>query len=92
MTNEEWIEGDKPEWHYTDDLLPPEPQEEKSSEGFIVCKALIYICAYELKDGGYETGEFMYLGHGDWVGENEEYPIYAWLDCPMTVPRPRKEE
>ena len=80
------------EWHYVTDKLPPNPKE---SEDGISIQPLNYICAYECGDDGcggidYECDEFMYLGNGEWNGENKDYPIYAWLDCPVNVPKPKK--
>lgn len=70
------------EWHYVKDKLPPEPE----SDGKAI-KPLCYICAYECGDD-YNCGEFMYMGNGEWLGENKRYPIYAWLDCSVNVPKP----
>jgi len=74
------------EWHYVKDCLPPEPE----CDGDIL-KPLDYFCAYKLKDGGYETDFFTYYGNGEFLGENREYPIYAWLGHPVCVPEPPKE-
>lgn len=76
------------EWHYVTDKLPPNPKE---SEDGISIIPLNYICAYDCGGIDYECDEFMYLGNGEWNGENKDYPIYAWLDCPVNVPKPRKE-
>ena len=78
------------EWHYVTDELPPNPKE---SEDGISIIPLNYICAYSLNNeyDDYEIGDFMYLGNGVWNGENKNYPIYAWLDCAVEVPLPRKE-
>ena len=77
-------------WHYVTDKLPPNPKE--SGDGISVLP-LNYICAYSLNNeyDDYEIGEFMYLGDGVWNGENKNYPIYAWMDCAIKVPLPRKE-
>lgn len=75
-------------WHYVTDELPPNPKEDKN--GFSICP-LNYICAYDIGDGDYECDEFMYLGNGIWNGENKEYPIYAWLEHSVEVPKLRKE-
>lgn len=76
------------EWHYTKDKLPPEPE----SDGKQIFPK-VYICAYALNNeyNDYEVGEFMYFGHGDWNGENKDYPTYAWLETPVVVPVPPKE-
>lgn len=78
----------KPKWHYVTDKLPPNPKENKDG---ISITPLNYICAYDCGDGDYECDEFMYLGNGEWNGENKNYPIYAWMDCPVNVLKPRKE-
>ena len=80
------------EWHYVTDKLPPNPKE---NEDGISVQPLNYICAYECGDDGcggidYECDEFMYLGDGVWNGENKNYPIYAWLEHSVEVPKPRK--
>lgn len=51
-----------------------------------------YICAYDCGDGDYECDEFMYLGDGVWNGENKNYPIYAWMNCAVEVPKPRSKQ
>lgn len=33
--------------------------------------------------------EMMDVGDGEWLGENKEYPIYAWLEPSIEVPKPR---
>ena len=80
----------KPKWHYVTDKLPPNPKESGDS---ISVLPLNYICAYSLNNeyDDYEIGDFMYLGDGVWNGENKNYPIYAWMDCAVEVPLPRKE-
>lgn len=85
-----FIEGSKikPKWYYVTDKLPPNP---KGNEDDISIFPLNYICAYDCGDGDYECDEFMYLGNGVWNGENKNYPIYAWMDCAVEVPLPRKE-
>lgn len=80
--------GSEIKWHYVTDKLPPNPKE---SEDGISILPLNYICAYDCGDGDYECDEFMYLGNGEWNGENKNYPIYAWMDCAVEVPLPRKE-
>ena len=75
-------------WHYVTDKLPPNPKESEDGKS---CFPLNYICAYDCGDGDYECDEFMYLGDGVWNGENKNYPIYAWMDCAVEVPLPRKE-
>ena len=77
-------------WHYVTDKLPPNPKE---SEDGISILPLDYICAYSLNNeyNDYEIGDFMYLGDGVWNGENKNYPIYAWMDCAVEIPLPRKE-
>ena len=45
-----------------------------------------YICAYRIRDNENETGNFMYMGNGEFLGENKEYPIYAWLSPSVTIP------
>lgn len=80
-------------WHYVKDKLPPNPKESEDGKSIL---PLNYICAYECGDDGcggidYECDEFMYLGNGEWLGENKNYPIYAWMDCAIEVPLPRKE-
>ena len=74
------------EWHYVKDKLPPEPEEK---DGLI--KPLYYICAYQVM-ADYETDFFMYVGNGEFLGNSEYFPIYAWLDCPVNVPQPPKEK
>lgn len=76
-------------WHYVKDKLPPEP-EGKDRE--ILPKT--YVCAYRLNNAydDFEVGDFMYLGSGIWIGENKEYPIYAWLASPVDIPEPPKEQ
>jgi len=69
------------EWHYVKDELPPEPE---IKDG--ISYPLTYICAYRIRDNGYETGDFMYMGNGEFLGENKEYPIYAWLSPSVTIP------
>ena len=81
------------EWYYVTDKLPPNPKE--SGDGISI-QPLNYICAYECGDNGcgginYECDEFMYMGNGEWLGENKKYPIYAWLEHSVEVPKPRKE-
>lgn len=83
----------KPSWYYVTDKLPPNPKE---NEDGISIQPLNYICAYECGDDGcggidYECDEFMYMGNGEWLGENKKYPIYAWLEHSVEVPKPRKE-
>lgn len=73
------------EWHYCKDKLPPEPEEKEGS-----IKPLYYICAYQVM-ADYETDFFMYVGNGEFLGNSEHFPIYAWLDCPVNVPEPPKE-
>jgi hypothetical protein len=77
------------EWHYIKDQLPPEPAEENGS-----LKPLEYICAYKLNNqyDDFEIGEFLYLGNREFVGENKNYPIYAWMDSPIIIPVPPEEE
>ena len=75
-------------WHYVTDKLPPNPKESEDGKSIL---PLNYICAYDCGDGDYECDEFMYLGDGVWNGENKNYPIYAWMDCAVEVPLPRKE-
>ncbi len=85
-----WSLKVKPTWYYVTDKLPPNPKE---SEDGISIQPLNYICAYDCGDGDYECDEFMYLGDGEWLGKNKEYyPIYAWMDCAVEVPLPRKEK
>lgn len=69
------------EWFYVKEKLPPEPE---TKDG--ISYPLTYICAYRIKDNGYETGDFMYMGNGEFLGENKEYPIYAWLSPSVTIP------
>ena len=81
-------------WHYVTDKLPPNPKE---NEDGISVQPLNYICAYDCGDDGcggidYECDEFMYMGNGEWLGENKKYPIYAWLEHSVEVPKPRKED
>ena len=81
-------------WHYVTDKLPPNPKE---NEDGISVQPLNYICAYDCGDDGcggidYECDEFMYMGDGEWLGENKKYPIYAWLEHSVEVPKPRKED
>ena len=76
-------------WHYVTDKLPSNPKESEDGKS---CFPLNYICAYDCGDGDYECDEFMYLGDGVWNGENKNYPIYAWMDCAVEVPLPRKEK
>ena len=76
------------EWHYVTDKLPPNPKESEDGKSII---PLNYICAYDCGDGDYECDEFMYLGDGVWNGENKNYPIYAWMDCAVEIPFPKKE-
>lgn len=78
----------KPKWNYVTDKLPPNPKETEDGKSIL---PLNYICAYDCGDGDYECDEFMYLGDGVWNGENKNYPIYAWMDCAVEVPLPRKE-
>lgn len=73
----------KPKWHYIKYELPPQPKEEDNN-----ITALTYICAYTLKNGDREISDFLYIGDGEFMGENKEYPIYAWLDCPVDIPAP----
>ena len=77
------------EWHYIKDQLPPEPAEENGS-----LKPLEYICAYKLNNqyDDFEIGEFLYLGNGEFMGENKNYPIYAWMDSPIIIPIPPEEK
>ena len=77
------------EWHYIKDKLPPEPVENEN--GGIT--PLEYICAYKLNNlyDDFEIGEFLYLGNGEFMGENKNYPIYAWMDSPIIIPVPPKE-
>lgn len=77
------------EWHYIKDQFPPEPAEENGS-----LKPLEYICAYKLNNqyDDFEIGEFLYLGNGEFMGENKNYPIYAWMDSPIIIPVPPEEE
>ena len=77
-------------WHYVTDKLPPNPKESEDGKSIL---PLNYICAYSLNNeyDDYECDEFMYLGNGEWLGENKNYPIYAWMDCAVEVPLPRKE-
>ena len=79
------------EWHYVTDKLPPNPKESEDGKSIL---PLNYICAYSLNNGydDYEIDDFMYLGDGVWNGENKDYPIYAWMDCAVEVPLPRKEK
>lgn len=79
----------KPKWHYVTDKLPPNPKESEDGNS---CFPLNYICAYDCGDGDYDCDEFMYFGDGVWNGENKNYPIYAWLDCAVEIPLPRKED
>ena len=76
-------------WHYVTDKLPPNPKESEDGKSIL---PLNYICAYDCGDGDYECDEFMYLGDGVWNGENENYPIYAWMDCAVEVPLPPRKE
>ena len=77
------------EWHCVKDKLPPDPKESEDGKSII---PLNYICAYALNNeyDDFEIGDFLYMGDGDWLGENENYPIYAWLDKPMEIPKPTK--
>lgn len=79
----------KPKWHYVTNKLPPNPKE--SGDGISILP-LNYICVYDCGDGDYECDEFMYLGDGVWNGENKNYPIYAWMDCIVEVPKPRSKQ
>lgn len=72
-------------WHYVTDKLPPNPKE--NEDGSI--QPLNYICACDMGNGKYDCNEFMYLGNGVWNGENEKFPIYAWLG--YAVPKLKKE-
>lgn len=76
-------------WHYVTDKLPPNPKESENGKSIL---PLNYICAYDCGDGDYECDEFMYLGDGVWNGENKNYPIYAWMDCAVEVPKPRSKQ
>lgn len=78
----------RPQWYYCKDKLPPNPIGDNGN-----IKPLTYICVYKLNNeyDDYEVSEFDYIGNGEWLGENKEYPIYAWFDFPMDIPRPRKE-
>lgn len=82
---------DEVKWHYVKDGLPPEPKEEN---GYIM--PLTYICAYSLNNewGDFEIADFLYLGEGTFNGENEQYPIYAWMEPAVNIPKPlnNKEE
>lgn len=69
------------EWHYVKEKLPPEPE---IKDG--ISYPLTYICAYRIRDNENETGNFMYMGNGEFLGENKEYPIYAWLSPSVTIP------
>ena len=76
-------------WHYVTDKLPSNPKESEDGKS---CFPLNYICAYDCGDGDYECDEFMYLGDGVWNGENKNYPIYAWMNCAVEVPKPRSKQ
>lgn len=78
------------EWHYVKDKLPPNPKESEYGKSIL---PLNYICAYALNNeyDDFEIGDFLYMGDGDWLGENENYPIYAWLDKSTEIPKPPKE-
>lgn len=84
----EQILSEQETWHYITDKLPPNPKE---NEDGISIQPLNYICAYDTGDDGYECDEFMYIGNGEWLGENKKYPIYAWLEHSVEVPMPKKE-
>lgn len=82
-------------WHYVKDKLPPNPKENEDGKSIL---PLDYICAYECGDDGcgeidYECDVFTYLGNGEWLGENKRnYPIYAWMEYNVEVPKPIKEK
>ncbi len=89
------VDDYKPVWHYIKDKLPPEPN--SNDDGFSI-KPLDYVCAYECGNDGcngidYECDVFTYLGNGEWLGENKRnYPIYAWMEYNVEVPKPIEEE
>jgi len=76
-----WLIDKIPKWFYVKEKLPPEPE---IKDG--ISYPLTYICAYRIRDNGNETGDFMYMGNGEFLGENKEYPIYAWLSPSVTIP------
>ena len=84
-----WFLRVKPKWYYVTDKLPPNPKESEDGKSIL---PLNYICAYDCGGGDYECDEFMYLGDGVWNGENKNYPIYAWMDCIVEVPKPRSKQ
>lgn len=81
------VDSEYKKWHFIKDCYPPEP--EKKGGVYIVKN---YLVAFKVHDDDYEVCTETYFGDGEFSGENEEYPIYAWYETPMNVPYPTDYE